>query len=60
MQGIGEALIKRAMEFAKDDKATSIELSTVVDNYTAQKLYEKIGFVQQKPTSDFLNYKFVL
>jgi ribosomal protein S18 acetylase RimI-like enzyme len=56
-QGIGERLINTALNYAKNDKAAHVELSTAVDNFTAQKLYESIGFVKQSPNTEFLNYK---
>lgn len=56
-RGIGEKLIKIAMKYAKDDNANHVELSTAVDNYNAQKLYETIGFERQNPSTDFLSYK---
>lgn len=59
-QGIGEALIKAAMEFAKNDGATFMQLETAVDNYTAQSLYEAIGFEKQVPDYEFLLYKISL
>ena len=59
-QGIGEKLIKTAMEFAKADGAKFVELSTAADNYTAQSLYETIGFDKQMPETDFLTYRISL
>lgn len=59
-QGIGEKLIKTAMEFAKTTGATFVQLETAVDNYTAQHLYESIGFVKQANDEDFFLYKIVL
>jgi ribosomal protein S18 acetylase RimI-like enzyme len=56
-QGIGEQLIKTAMTFAKSTGASTLELSTAADNDTAQRLYETIGFVKQKPDSEFYSYK---
>lgn len=56
-QGIGEALIKTAMEFATGQEAVFVELSTAVDNFTAQNLYEQIGFVKQEPETDFYTYR---
>ncbi len=56
-QGIGEALIKTAMNFASHNKATFVELSTAVDNFTAQSLYEQIGFIKQAPETDFYTYR---
>lgn len=55
--GIGESLINNALKYAKDDNASHVELSTAVDNYTAQSLYKSIGFKRQNPSTDFLNYK---
>jgi ribosomal protein S18 acetylase RimI-like enzyme len=56
-QGIGEALIKKAMEFARNDGATYIKLETAIDNYTAQSLYEAIGFIKQAPGGSFFTYQ---
>ncbi|WP_244095125.1 GNAT family N-acetyltransferase [Pedobacter alluvionis] len=59
-QGIGEKLIKTAMDFAKANGSTFVQLETAVDNYTAQHLYENIGFVKQANDEDFFLYKIVL
>lgn len=56
-QGIGEALIKTAMQFATAQEAVFVELSTAVDNFTAQSLYEQIGFIKQEPETDFYTYR---
>jgi ribosomal protein S18 acetylase RimI-like enzyme len=56
-QRIGESLIKTSLKYAKEDGAKHVELSTAVDNYTAQSLYESIGFKRNDPSTDFLNYK---
>jgi len=56
-QGIGEGLIKTAMAFAKGAGATYVQLETAVDNYTAQSLYEAIGFEKQEPEVGYLLYK---
>ena len=56
-QGIGEKLIKTAMNFAKENNAYFIELSTAVDNYTAQSLYEQIGFIKQQQETEFYTYR---
>jgi ribosomal protein S18 acetylase RimI-like enzyme len=56
-QGIGKKLIKTAMEFAKNDNAKFVELSTAIDNYTAQSVYEKIGFKKQEPDTAFYTYR---
>lgn len=59
-QGIGEALIKTATQFAKDQAATFVQLSTAIDNFTAQSLYENIGFAKQEPETDFFTYRIQL
>lgn len=56
-QMIGEKLIKTAMEFAQNSGAKFVELSTAVDNFTAQGLYEKIGFKKLQPETDFFTYR---
>lgn len=56
-QGIGEMLIKTVMDFAKTQGSTFVQLETAVDNFTAQSLYEQIGFVKQGPDEEFLLYK---
>ncbi|MDO3641716.1 N-acetyltransferase [Mucilaginibacter sp. L3T2-6] len=56
-KGIGEGLIKAAVDFAKSENATFVVLETAKDNYTAQSLYEAMGFIKQEPTSDFFSYK---
>jgi ribosomal protein S18 acetylase RimI-like enzyme len=58
--GVGESLIKYALKYAKEDKASHVELSTAIDNYTAQSLYDSIGFKRQNPSTDFFNYKIEL
>ena len=59
-QGIGEKLIKTAMDYAKITNASFVELSTAVDNYTAQKLYAQIGFNKQEPDKEFYTYRISL
>ena len=56
-QGVGKSLIMKALTYAKDDGASHVELSTAVDNYRAQRLYEYIGFQKQNPGTDFYGYK---
>ena len=56
-QGIGDALIKTAMNYAKESGAKFVQLETALNNFTAQKLYETIGFKKQEPGSDFYTYK---
>jgi ribosomal protein S18 acetylase RimI-like enzyme len=52
-QGIGEALLKAAANFAKSHGATFVQLETASDNYTAQSLYEAVGFVKQDAKTSF-------
>lgn len=59
-QGIGEKLINKAMDFAAQDGSQFIELSTAVDNHTAQSLYEQIGFSKQEPEAGFYTYRIAL
>lgn len=56
-QGIGAALINAAMDFAREQGSTFVQLETAVDNYTAQSLYESMGFTRQEPDTEFLLYK---
>ncbi|MEJ5994010.1 GNAT family N-acetyltransferase [Pedobacter sp. Du54] len=56
-QGVGEMLIRKAMDFAKIQGSTFVQLETAVDNYTAQSLYETIGFQKQEEDKEFFLYK---
>ena len=56
-QGIARRLIQAAMYFAKDNNAKFVQLETQTDNYTAQSLYESVGFIQQQPDTEFLLYR---
>ena len=47
-QGIANRLLDAAKAFAVHTKAKGIELSTATDNYQAQKLYEKMGYVKDE------------
>jgi len=55
--GVGRALIAKAMEFAKGQGATYLQLETATDNFAAQRLYEAIGFAKQEPETGYLLYK---
>ncbi len=50
-------LVKCAIEFAKESKATSVSLSTQIANTGAQDLYKKLGF---KKDNDFFYFNFLL
>ncbi len=43
-RGVANALMQTAEDFAKDSGANGLSLSTAVDNYQAQALYEKRGW----------------
>ena len=47
-KGIAKKLIKKTFELAKQIEAVRVDLGTAKDNYTAQKLYEKIGFLKDE------------
>jgi len=56
-QGIGELLLLKAKEYAIETGSKSIMLSTAPDNYSAQRLYEKNGFIRD---SQFCHYELSL
>ncbi len=43
-QGIGQALLKQAQDFAVEAGFAQLELRTAVDNIPAQTLYESLGW----------------
>lgn len=59
-QGIGEKLIQTAMDFAKMQGSSFVQLETAVDNFTAQRLYEAIGFEKQAHDTEFFLYKIAI
>ncbi len=56
-KGIDEKLIQTAIKFAKEKDAKFLQLETAKDNYTAQSLYESIGFKKQELDRDLLLYR---
>jgi GNAT superfamily N-acetyltransferase len=56
-QGIGTALLERCREFAQASGAGVLRLRTARDNHTAQRVYEKFGFVRDEV---YLTYDFKL
>lgn len=46
-KGFAEKLIKKAIDFAEDTGAKGVLLETAKENATAQRLYEKVGFVRE-------------
>ena len=55
-QGIGEALLQQAKQFGSETGAAYLLLQTGSDNYKAQSVYEKNGWIK---TQDFF-YEFPL
>ncbi len=53
--GIAEKLIKSSFGLAKKIGAIRVDLGTAKDNFMAQKLYERIGFVQDE---EFYTYSY--
>lgn len=45
-KGIGQKLIERTFELAKELSAVRVDLGTAKTNLTAQGLYDKLGFVK--------------
>ncbi|WP_173918631.1 N-acetyltransferase [Halobacillus sp. Marseille-Q1614] len=56
-QGIGELLLHKAKDYAIETGANSISLSTSPDNDSAQRLYEKNGYIRD---SQFYYYELSL
>ena len=51
--GVGAALMNRAKEMAAATGADGLMLETATDNFTAQKLYETLGY---KRDTEFFRY----
>ena len=51
--GLGRLLLDRAARYGRDTGAKYLELSTETTNATAQRLYEKLGWVRE---TGFLHY----
>ena len=43
-KGIGEILLQKVKDYAVETEANSVSLSTAIDNFSAQRLYEKNGY----------------
>jgi len=56
-QGIGNKLIDASIDFAKAGGAKYVQIETATDNYTAQSLYESVGFIKQAPDAEFIVYR---
>ncbi len=55
--GVGRALLEHARDFAIQTHAKGLELSTAVDNFTAQSLYESTGWLRE---TEFYGYNLAL
>ena len=51
-QGLGRALLERALEFARERGAGRIDLGTAVDDRAARALYESLGFTNVERPDD--------
>lgn len=47
-QGVGEALMREAEDFAKESGSRGLFLRTAIDNFPAQRLYERRGWVRDE------------
>lgn len=52
-QGVGTALLERARQHAEETQSRGLMLQTAVDNTTAQRVYERLGW---KRDEDFYVY----
>ena len=52
--GIAKKLMKKSKNFSIKNKYGKIELSTAIDNFNAQKLYESLDYVRDK---EYYNYE---
>jgi ribosomal protein S18 acetylase RimI-like enzyme len=46
-QGIGRALIQAALDWAKSEGCSEVEVSTELDNTAAQAFYRRLGFTSE-------------
>ncbi len=53
--GIGNKLINCSINLAKEMGAVRVDLGTAKDNFKAQSLYEKIGFIKD---TEYFSYSF--
>lgn len=51
-QGLGRALMRRAMELAREKGADYMDLGTSEDDVAARALYEKLGFTNREGRPD--------
>ena len=55
--GVASALMERARQMGRETGAVELMLETAVDNFTAQRLYEKLGWQRDK---EFYTYHLFL
>ena len=55
-KGIGKSLVNKALEFAREKKADSVNLTSMPARVAANKLYLKTGFVKRE--TNVLKYLF--
>lgn len=53
-RGLGEALMRRATEYARETDVSRLDLLTARDNVPGQSLYEKLGY--RRTNQDFYAY----
>jgi ribosomal protein S18 acetylase RimI-like enzyme len=46
-KGFAEKLLKKAIAFAEETGAKGVSLETGKENFTAQRLYQKVGFIRE-------------
>ena len=51
--GIGRKLMNKSKDFAINNNFSRIELSTSINNYSAQKLYESLDYIRDKEYYDY-------
>jgi len=56
-RGVGKALMAQAEKMARKTKASRIDLETAIDNYSAQALYEELGYERD---TQFYKYSLAL
>ncbi len=56
-RGVGAALLEHAARYAKETGAKGLELATAKDNLTAQRLYERLGWVRE---DNFYRYELLV
>lgn len=60
-KGLGGKLIEHAIDFARKDQIKRLELTVIIENKNAIKLYKKMGFIKEgtKKNSVFIDGKYI-